>query len=70
MSAYLVVIEGEGDSFSAYVPDLPGCVAAGDTADEVRQLMHEAIPLHVESLRSHGEPVPAPHTQVEYVEAV
>lgn len=70
MSAYLVVIEGEDDSFSGYVPDLPGCVAAGDSADEVRQLMHEAIPLHVESLRSHGEPVPPPHTQVEYVEAV
>ena len=69
MSAYLVVIEGEGDSFSAYAPDLPGCVAAGDTADEVRQLMHEAIPLHVESLRSHGELVPAPRSQVEYVEA-
>ena len=70
MSAYLVVIEGEGDSFSGYAPDLPGCVAAGDTADEVRQLMHEAIPLHVESLRTHGEPVPPPHSQVEYVEAV
>jgi predicted RNase H-like HicB family nuclease len=70
MSAYLVVIEGEGDSFSAYAPDLPGCVAAADTADEVRQLMHEAIPLHVESLRAHGDPVPPPHTQVEYVEAV
>ena len=70
MSAYLVVIEGEGDSFSAYAPDLPGCVAAGDTADEVRQLMHEAIPQHIDSLRSHGEPVPPPHSQVEYVEAV
>ena len=70
MSAYLVVIEGEGDSFSAYAPDLPGCVAAGDSADEVRQLMHEAIPLHVDSLRTHGETVPPPHTQVEYVEAV
>lgn len=70
MSAYLVVIEGEGDSYSAYAPDLPGCVAAGDTPDEVRQLMHEAIPLHIGSLRSHGEPVPPPHTQVEYVEAV
>ena len=69
MSAYLVVIEGEGNSFSGYAPDLPGCVAAGDTADEVRRLMHEAIPLHVESLRSHGEPVPVPRSQVEYGEA-
>jgi predicted RNase H-like HicB family nuclease len=70
MSAYLVVIEGEGESYSAYVPDLPGCVAAGDTRAEVTELMREAIPLHVESLRAHGEPVPPPHTQVEYVEAV
>ena len=69
MSAYLVVIEGEGNSFSGYAPDLPGCVAAGDTTDEVRELMHEAIPLHVESLRSHGEPVPVPRSQVEYGEA-
>lgn len=70
MSAYLVVIEGEGDAFSGYCPDLPGCVAAGDTRDEVKQLMREAIPLHVESLRAHGEAVPPPHTDVEYVEAV
>ena len=69
MSAYLVVIEGEGNSFSGYAPDLPGCVAAGDTAEAVRQLMHEAIPLHIESLRSHGEPVPVPRSQAEFVEA-
>jgi predicted RNase H-like HicB family nuclease len=70
MNTYLVVIEGEGNSFSGYAPDLPGCVAAGDTPAEVTQLMREAIPLHVESLRAHGEPVPPPHTKVEYVEAV
>ncbi len=70
MSAYLVVIEGEGDSYSGYAPDLPGCVAAGDTPAEVSELMREAIPLHVESLRAHGEPVPPPHTQVDYVQAV
>ena len=70
MSAYLVVIEGEDDSFSAYCPDLPGCVAAGETPDEVARLMREAIPLHIESLRSHGDPVPEPHTQAEFVEAV
>ncbi len=70
MSAYLVVIEGDGDSYSGYAPDLPGCVAGGDTPAEVTALMREAIPLHVESLRAHGEPVPSPHTQVEYVEAV
>ena len=70
MSAYVVVIEGEGDSFSAYVPDLPGCVAVGDSADEVRQLMQEAIPLHIESLRAHGDPVPPPQSQADYVEAI
>jgi predicted RNase H-like HicB family nuclease len=70
VTAYVVVIEGEGDSFSGYCPDLPGCVAAGESPDEVTQLMREAIRLHVESLRSHGEPVPPPQSQVEYVEAV
>ena len=70
MSAYVVVIEGEGDSYSAYCPDLPGCVAAGDSPEEVRQLMREDIALHLESLRAHGEPVPPPQSQVEYVEAV
>ena len=70
MSTYLVVIEGDGDSFSGYCPDLPGCVAAGDSADEVARLMRGAIPLHIESLKQHGEPVPPPQSQVEYVEAV
>jgi len=70
MSAYLVVIEGEGDSFSAYCPDLPGCVAAGDSRDEVARLMRDAIPLHIENLREHGEEVPKPRSQAEFVEAV
>ncbi len=70
MSAYLVVIEGDEDSFSGYCPDLPGCVAAGDFREEVAQLMREAVPLHIDSLRSHGESVPKPHTQAEFVEAV
>ena len=56
---YVVVIERAADgSYSAYVPDLPGCVARGDTADEVRRLISEAVTLHIESLRRHGEPVP------------
>jgi predicted RNase H-like HicB family nuclease len=53
-----MVIEGEGDSYSAYAPDLPGCVAAGDSREEVERLMREALALHVASLRVHGEPVP------------
>ena len=62
MSAYTVIIEGSGTSFSAYVPDLPGCVAAGTSVDEVDARIREAIRLHVESLRAHGEPIPEPTT--------
>jgi predicted RNase H-like HicB family nuclease len=64
---YLVVIEGAVGSYSAYSPDLPGCVAAGDTPEEVYQLMREAIPLHIQSLRDHGELVPEPLSHAEYV---
>lgn len=67
MSEYLVVIEGSGDSFSAFAPDLPGCVAAADSTEEVEQLMAEAIALHIDSLRSHGEPVPKPQSAARYV---
>ena len=67
---YVVVIEPAADgSFSAYVPDLPGCVSCGDTVDEVRDLIREAITLHIESLRAHGEPVPAPAVQAITVHA-
>jgi len=62
MSAYAVIIEGRGSSFSAYVPDLPGCVAAGSSVEEVDGLIRDAIKLHVESLKAHGEPVPPPST--------
>jgi predicted RNase H-like HicB family nuclease len=58
---YLVVIErAEDGSFSAYVPDLPGCVSCGDSIEESTTLIREAIQLHVESLRQHNEPVPSP----------
>jgi predicted RNase H-like HicB family nuclease len=60
MSGYPIVIEGEEGSYSAYSPDLPGCVAAGESRKEVEQLMQEAITVHIESLRAHGEPVPEP----------
>lgn len=60
MSGYAVIIEGEGNSYSAYAPDLPGCVAAGSSVDEVDRLIREAIRLHIASLRGHGEPVPLP----------
>jgi len=67
---YVIVIERAPDgSYSAYVPDLPGCVACGDTPDEARRLIAEAVPLHIESLRQHGEPVPPPTTLVGTVHA-
>jgi predicted RNase H-like HicB family nuclease len=62
MSAYAVIIEGEGASFSAYVPDLPGCVATGRSVDEVEDRIRDAIRMHIESLRGHGETIPEPST--------
>jgi predicted RNase H-like HicB family nuclease len=58
---YIAVIEQAQDgSFSAYVPDLPGCVTCGDTVELVQQLIGEAIALHIESLRNHGDDIPRP----------
>jgi len=55
--------------YGAWVPDLPGCVAAGRTLAETKRLIREAVALHIESLRAHGEPVPEPAARIEYVEA-
>jgi predicted RNase H-like HicB family nuclease len=67
---YVVVIEPAADgSYSAYVPDLPGCVSCGDSVDEVRRMIGEAIELHLDSLRRHGEPVPRPAAQTMTVHA-
>jgi len=64
---YPVLIEGEGDSWSAYVPDLPGCASAGSSRDEVERLIREAISLHIVSMREHGEPVPPPSARAAVV---
>ena len=64
---YAVVIEEGPKSFGAYVPDLPGCVAVGESRVEVVQLIHEAIALHLQSLRAQGETVPLPASSVEIV---
>lgn len=65
---YLVIIEPAADgSYSVYVPDLPGCVSCGDTPEEAEQMIREAIKLHVESLREHGEPVPTPSSRATTV---
>jgi predicted RNase H-like HicB family nuclease len=58
---YLIVIEGaEGESLSAYAPDLPGCVATGSTREQVEREMRDAIAFHLEGLRGAGEPIPEP----------
>ena len=70
MSKYTVFIEPAATGYSAYVPDLPGCVAAGSTLDETRRLMKEAIEFHIEGMRMHGEVVPEPTPHVEQIEVV
>ena len=65
---YTVVIEETDNGYSAYAPDVPGCVAAGDTVPEVEDLIREALVLHLESLREHGEPVPEPRASAALVE--
>jgi predicted RNase H-like HicB family nuclease len=66
---YAIVIEkAPGSNYSAYVPDLPGCVATGDTLDEIKRLMEEGIEFHLEGMREDGIPVPPPQTEVAYAE--
>jgi predicted RNase H-like HicB family nuclease len=64
---YLVVIEQRPSSFGAYVPDLPGCIAAGDTREEIARLIQEAIGWHVEDLKAQGHQVPSSHSNGELV---
>ena len=64
---YLVVIEKGETSFGAYVPDLPGCVAVGETEQEAVRLVRDAIALHIEALRERGLPVPEPRCRAELV---
>lgn len=65
---YAVVIEQAEGNFSAYVPDLPGCIATGATVPEVEAEIREAIEFHLEGMREDGLPIPAPSSRVEYVE--
>ena len=66
---YAVVIEKTGNGYSAYLPDLPGCIAAGDTLEETESLIQEAVTYHLEMLRESGDPVPEPQTTTVLVEA-
>ena len=65
---YAVIIEKGENGYGAYVPDLPGCIAAAATRKEVRKLIHEAIEFHIEGLREDGEPVPKPASSIEFIE--
>ncbi len=65
---YMVVIEKGASGFGGHVPDLPGCIAAGQTREEVVRLITEAIEFHIEGLREAGEPVPPPSSASEFVE--
>jgi len=65
---YAVVIEKAKLNYSAYVPDMPGCIATGKTIKEVEQQIREAIEFHMEGMREDGDPIPTPTSTVEYVE--
>ncbi len=65
---YAVVIENAGSNFSAYVPDLPGCIATGATLPDVEAAIRRAIELHLDGLREDGSPIPPASSKVEYVE--
>jgi len=68
MSRFLIIIEQGEHNYSAYVPDLPGCIATGRTLQEVEQNMREAIVLHVQAMLEDGESIPVLQTTAEYVE--
>ncbi|MGB0135386.1 type II toxin-antitoxin system HicB family antitoxin [Dokdonella sp.] len=65
---YAIVIEKAAVNYSAYVPDLPGCVATGSTLEETEAQIREAIAFHLDGLREDGMPVPPPSSHVEYVD--
>ncbi len=66
---YAIVIEKAEGNYSAYVPDLPGCVATGDTVEAVEREIRDAIRFHIDGLKEDGLPVPAPTSIANYVEA-
>jgi predicted RNase H-like HicB family nuclease len=66
---YAVIIERGERNYSAYVPDLPGCIATGKTLEDTKRLMREAIAFHLEGLKADGLPIPEPTTLAEYIEA-
>ncbi len=67
MYRYLIIIEKANGNFSAYSPDLPGCIATGKTQEEVARNMHDAIEMHLQGLREDDLPIPQPSVVAEYV---
>ena len=65
---YAVIIEQAATGFSAYVPDLPGCIATGATKAQVRQRIQEAVEIHLKSMMEDGDPIPKPTSQCEYLD--
>ena len=68
MNRYLIIIEQTSTGYSAYSPDLPGCVATGRTREEVEREMHDAVEFHIDGLRLAGEAIPSPRSQASYCE--
>ena len=66
---YLVIYEKTSSGYSAYVPDLPGCITTGRSLEETERLMKEAIDFHIDGLREDGLPVPEPSTTADYITA-
>jgi predicted RNase H-like HicB family nuclease len=65
---YAIVIEKAGSNYSAYVPDLPGCVATGETVEETEAQIREAIEFHLDGMREDGTEIPEPASRVEYID--
>ena len=65
---FAMIIEKGENNYSAYLPDLPGCVATGKTIEEIKQRMSEAIEMHVEGMIEDGLPIPEPNSEVDYIE--
>jgi len=65
---YAIVIEKSENNYGAWAPDLPGCVAVGDSVEEVERLMREALEFHLEGMREDGDPIPPPMARVNYID--
>ena len=68
MNRYVIIIEPTSTGFSAYSPDLPGCVSTGTTREDVERNMRDAIEFHLDGLREDGEPIPEPRSDVAFCE--